>query len=197
MRFKDFLVESAGLPDFGPFVRGFFANRLDTTTLAVYADRLEEAGNEKAAILLRTIAQNWRSPKNKKGQWQGQLISLLYDTFGHHPYSDRMKLYTDRSSYFIVPYKGGYYRSHYHYPLIDEGMTAYRFSLTNGAWSSYTNSHPHWVAVIPPGSRNRPYPAPLDISIRDFTPIQPQQIPEDVLEFAFFHLIEAQVRGGS
>lgn len=202
--FEKFLTESVKeLPNILTWVRVFFKSGMDLTPLAVYADQLDETGdenNQAAARVLRDLALGgkWRHLKKKKGQWQGKLIGDFYKSFGFNPfYDDHMRINnSSSSSWFFVANSRGYRMARH---LVDAGQDSYRLNINNGQWSKYTNSGTGAVGVVsirhqPTENTERYYP-PGRITIKDFKPVPVEEVDPKVLLFAFYQILEAQIRG--
>lgn len=197
------------LPNLTTWVRSFFGRRMDLQTLWVYADWLEENGRQPGADFFHQLTQ-WQDPRRKGGEWRGNLVHTFYDLFGGPPHNLTM---TDSgNSWFFHPRRPS---AHVNVPsswgernysqmerhIVYPGEVSYRMSLTNGQWSVYNNTTDNRVGVVsarhqPTADSERHYPRGR-VSLRDYKPIEVGLVPEDVLYYAFYHLIEKQVRGGS
>jgi uncharacterized protein (TIGR02996 family) len=209
MQFRQFIENTnAEFPDLMTWVRVFFAHRMDLTGLHIYADWLEERGLTEQAQFFRMLSQ-WRNPKLKTGPWQGQMIQPFYKLFGHQMGPQHHVTETG-STWFIHPQKpspgshyaqGGYDRySQMSRHIVFPGETSYALSLTNGKWGAYKNTGTSRVCVVSTRHKVTPeserwFPEKR-ITLRDYQPTDLNQVPDDVLFFAFYRLIEKQIRGG-
>jgi len=68
MRFKQFMeVRDLGKDDLS-FIREFFDDKFNVTSLLVWSDWLEERG-DPLNIVIRSAAETWRNVKRKSGRW--------------------------------------------------------------------------------------------------------------------------------
>jgi len=209
MQFKRFLVEMAEFPNLMDWVRNFFKNRMSVQTLWIYADWLEENGFQQQAEFFHKLAQ-WQDPRRKKGVWHGNLVRPFYDLFGFPGPSD-LTITKTGNSWFLHPrtpspksgwassgWKRDYSQMSRH--IVYPGETSYRLSLTNGQWSAYTNKKPERVSVV--STKHKPTPESEQwfpqgrVSLNNYKSVDVSKVPDDVLYYAFYHIIEKQVRGG-
>jgi len=100
------------------------------------------------------------------------------------------------NSWFICDSEGGMKRH-----VICPGGTSYRLSLTNGKWSVYKNEDDVYrISVVstrhsPTEESERWYPEHR-ITIKDYTPINVNDVPDEVIEGTFYTILNRQIRGG-
>lgn len=193
MNFKHFLNETdASFPDLLLWIRSFFANRFDLKTLWIYADWLEERGRTEESQFFRQISK-WQDLKRKKGAWKGSLVHQFYRLFGQR--SHDLSITDTGSSWLIQSSSLSQTARHIIYP----GQTSYALSLTNGKWSVYKNRGHERVGVVSTRHRATPdserYHPNRRVSLNNYKSIDINQVPDDVLHYAFYRIIEKQVRG--
>jgi hypothetical protein len=205
LTFKQFFTEAVTeLPDLLKFAREFFNRRLDPINLRIYGDFLEDRGHTEQAEFFHSLSE-WNDPKKKRGKWRGHLVRLFYDIFSYRPHTDFILNDNLANSWYFHPYGpspgvnnpwSDRYPSYYNH-VVYPGETSYRLSLTTGQWFFHTNKQDERVRVIStrdisPGYQWGPRQT---ITLRDYQPIDVDQVPDELIYFAIYKILEKQARG--
>jgi len=193
------------LPNQIPYIKSFFDNGMDTFALTVWADNLEETGHEDAANILRQIVEKDIPPMQASTYKSrlavlGKLIDGFFDIFFGSEESLRAWRQSLRG---WSLYRGENYLSKEWYISdvstspdylaarspnhLTPDATSYRLSLDNGKWAVYQNKSGYVVSIDDNST-------PLRLRHSDYSPVDVNQVPDDVLLLAFYHTIPRLLR---